>query len=465
MATILELAVDKLLLDKDNPRLVSAESQPEALGMLIKRKPSHFRNIMLSIKEDGLDPGDSFYVIKAGRNGDYIVLDGNRRLSALKVLSKPDVLSDTDVSEATQRSLRRAALGFDVGKFGKIRCVHFKNREEAEPWIYKRHASGTKGKGRINWGPTEKQRFTGDWLVLDLVDFVERNADLKDQNWESMKLEILRSKSSTLRRLLVSEPGLKNIGITIMEDSARNRTPWLNRDPELAVFVLMRVMKDIYKESVDSRILNKNADIENYFKSILEDFQQKGLKEKKVKAKAFRDINIKTQATPQQNKSIESEPKTKKLPRQRITLARPKNTFNAPDSEKGERLLREATKINANNFPISAAFILRAFIELAVNDYITNSMMGGDQGKEVMRLDLTPRAQRVVEHIVKNKLASNDDMNGFRKNILDRKSPCSIQSLNSFVHNKHQIPTPDAVRVGWDNSVPLFEAAFGKVSV
>ncbi|WP_073978641.1 ParB/Srx family N-terminal domain-containing protein [Erythrobacter donghaensis] len=81
-----DIAVDALLLDEENPRLGSATNQSETLRKLVELNPNHFRNLMLSIKENGLDPGDSFYVIEhEDEEGDYVVLDGNRRLSALRV--------------------------------------------------------------------------------------------------------------------------------------------------------------------------------------------------------------------------------------------------------------------------------------------------------------------------------------------------------------------------------------------
>ncbi len=86
MVDYIELSVDEMLLDQDNPRLGSAGSQSEALQRLIDLNPGHFRKMMQSIKENGLDPGDSLYVIAGEADEDFIVLEGNRRLSALKVL-------------------------------------------------------------------------------------------------------------------------------------------------------------------------------------------------------------------------------------------------------------------------------------------------------------------------------------------------------------------------------------------
>jgi hypothetical protein len=70
MVEYLDLTIDELLLDEDNPRLSSVNSQSEALEAIIHLNEGHFRNLMLSIKENGLDPGDSLYVIESEDGGD-----------------------------------------------------------------------------------------------------------------------------------------------------------------------------------------------------------------------------------------------------------------------------------------------------------------------------------------------------------------------------------------------------------
>ena len=129
-------------------------------------------------------------------------------------------------------------------------------------------------------------------------------------------------------------------------------------------------------------------------------------------------------------------------------------------------MLQEATKIDANKLTISSAFVLRAFIELAVNDYMVAKKIPlkkkGKDGK-MRDLDLSQRANSVADDIVKNSIATSSDLRGFRNNVVQKTAASSIQSLNGFVHNKYQVPTPESLRAGWDASVPVFEAAYGKI--
>ena len=209
------LTVNDLLLDVDNPRLGLVGSQSEALEAIVNLNPDHFVVMMGSIIEKGLDPGDRLYVIEAEEDGGYVVLEGNRRLSALMVLFWPDLLDGTSLSERIRDQLLEARSGFDAGKVQKIKCICFKDPEAAREWMLTRHTGGRRGEGRIRWGSTEIQRFIGDGSIVDVIDFVGRSATFVEGEWESMKSQIESGKSSVIGRLLESAAGRKHIGISI----------------------------------------------------------------------------------------------------------------------------------------------------------------------------------------------------------------------------------------------------------
>lgn len=461
MVEYLELSINELLLDEDNPRLGSVNSQSAALEAIVHLNEAHFRNLMLSIKNNGLDPGDSLYVIEADGGDDFIVLEGNRRLSALMVLNNPDVLDGTEVPDTVKKSLIRAATGFNRTAIEPIRCVKFEHREDANEWIYRRHTGAVDGEGRIQWGPLEIQRFSGDRSILDVIDFVGRNADYSDDEWESTKSVIESRKSSNLARLLESAPGRKHLGISVSNND-NIKTPMLGSEPEWALNVLRRIIEDVRDGIVDSRDLNKASDIEGYFQNLPKELQpQQG---KSRTPRPFKDIDIRKRPAAAAASQSSTKQRTKSSPKPRITLAPRRHPFNTPTSTKGESLLREAGSLDANKFTISAAFVLRSFVELAINDYIGLHKIPKSEKNEkgtLVDLDLTQKADKVLKHIVAADSSKNGDLRGFRNNILTKTSTTSIQSLNGFVHNKFQIPTADALRAGWDCSVPIFIAAYG----
>lgn len=367
MIESVELQIDDLLLDEDNPRIGAAHTQSATLEAIIGLNVSHFRTILLSIKENGLDPGDRLYVIESEDGSDHIVLDGNRRVSALMILANPDLLDGTQLTESVKKSLRRAAEGFDRTKVEPLQCVGFASREEANEWILRRHTGAAEGEGRINWGSLEIQRFEGDRTVLDVMDFVGRNADLSDEEWQSTKDIISNRKSSTLSRLLESATGRTHLGISV-NASADGKTPVLNSDPAWALKVLTKIFEDVRDGKVDTRNLNSAAEIETYFGGLALEMQPQP--NYKGSPQPFRDINLKLPTNPAPAATPASKTKSKPVPPPRKTLAPKKHPFKMPTSVKAVDLLREASNLDVVRFPISSAFVLRGLVEFAVSQYM-----------------------------------------------------------------------------------------------
>ena len=462
MVEYLELSIDELLLDQENPRLGKTASQNETLEAIIRLNESHFRNLMISIKDEGLDPGDNLYVIDSHDDNDFIVLEGNRRLSALIILNNPDRLKVLDVSDSLRKSLSRVSKGFERQSVEPIRCVWFPNRSDAQPWIYRRHTNTAGGEGRIPWGPLDIKRFTGDRFVLDMIEFVGRNADFSDEDWSATQSIIESNKSSNLERFFDSKACRQHLRLasTKIDDEV---VPTLGTEPKWALKVLRRIIEDVRDGVIDSRTYNKASDISAYFDELPSTLQPP--KKKPAKPQVISNITFRSAKKTENQVDQKSEKANRsKLPRRRKTLAPKRHPFQFPDSTKGQQLLREAGLIDADKLPISAAFTLRAFIELAVHDYMKSHDLPFSEktkGGKSQEIDLSTRTERVVQHIVASKLATNNDFRGFRNSIMTKTSHCSIQSLSGFVHNKWQVPIADALRSGWDSSVPLFIAAYG----
>lgn len=105
--------LDELLLDFDNPRLASGAkgvSQEEILGILWKEMAVD--EVALSIAANGFFPEEPLFVIpgdsrKPDQKGKFIVVEGNRRLAAVMLLSDEKIklkLKATDIPQiSTQR--------------------------------------------------------------------------------------------------------------------------------------------------------------------------------------------------------------------------------------------------------------------------------------------------------------------------------------------------------------------------
>jgi hypothetical protein len=457
----LELSVDDLLLDLQNPRIGHAANQSEALSAIVELNPEHFRTMMRSIHDHGLDPGDAFYLVD--ENNDipgYTVVDGNRRLAALKVLADPTVLQGTTLSAGTIKQLREAAKGFDPKKMVPVNCVLFDDRESANDWILRRHGRGLEGEGRIPWNPLEIQRFQNDWTVLDIVDFVSKYSTFSSTKWPHIKTAVINN-SSTLRRIIDARVAREWIGIEVVErDGAR--VPAFKREPKFVLAVLSRIFSDIHDQNITSRTVNKASEIAAYFSSLPKDLHPNdGLSDAPI---LFRDASVadgvkRPRASAQlPTPGVTKKQKLTKVRPPRGTLAPSRHPFAQPETTKGQQLLREASRLRLRDMPLASAYVLRAFLEHTIDTYMTRHRIPFWENNK--QLELTIRAERVLQHLQKTGTAAKD-LKGVRRTLTSKSDPASIQALNDYHHNKYQVPGVDVLRDAWDSAEPLFVAVYG----
>lgn len=145
-----------LELDVENPRL------PEYLKKNKKTIVNHIatttsiEDLMQAISANGFFSGEPLIAIQQGNK--YVVLEGNRRLTAVMLLNDPYLLSKPaqkilDISSATLKPPK------------KLPVVVKKNRQEVLPYLGFRHITGVK-----QWEPLAKARY-----IKSLYDLVDAN--------------------------------------------------------------------------------------------------------------------------------------------------------------------------------------------------------------------------------------------------------------------------------------------------
>lgn len=179
----LEVKVPNLLLDPLNPRLperLRGAKDKDILNWMLS--DATLIDLMASIAENGFFPGEPIIAIAEGKN--YIVIEGNRRLAAIKLLNNPELAS---VSPKSVQSLAEEALKLkNIPQSVWVYVVS--KREEVENYLGFRHVTGVK-----QWPVISKARY--------LNHLYEQK---KDKNYDTYK-ELAReigSKAPYVRRLL-----------------------------------------------------------------------------------------------------------------------------------------------------------------------------------------------------------------------------------------------------------------------
>ena len=144
----LEVKVKDLLFDPDNPRLpqVAGKEQKEIFRFLVDE--IGIDDVLQSIAASGLIEGDPIIARPSGTAGQYYVVEGNRRLAALKLLSG-EKIGDTaaepavpEMSDAARRSI--ASVRIQTGW----------RDDDLETYLGQKHVTSTR-----EWTPEAKARF------------------------------------------------------------------------------------------------------------------------------------------------------------------------------------------------------------------------------------------------------------------------------------------------------------------
>jgi len=146
MTTIEEIPPGNLELDLENPRfgLADAENEPEALKLLAMR--ANLRELWDSINQRTFERYEPLVAFRKP-NGKYVVVEGNRRLAAVKALLEPSLLEDVRIVPPELSEAARATIQ-------TLPVIVVLRREDADDYVGFKHINGP-----ATWGALAKAKF------------------------------------------------------------------------------------------------------------------------------------------------------------------------------------------------------------------------------------------------------------------------------------------------------------------
>lgn len=143
------IKVNKLLFDSNNPRvpqeLQGNKKEEKIIEYMVKF--GNVTELMLSIAEIGYSDAEPLLVVNSGSEK-YVVVEGNRRLAALKLLN------DSSLTDLRIKAIKEIIDNASVEIPKEVPCIVYKNREDILDYLGYRHITGVK-----DWGALEKARY------------------------------------------------------------------------------------------------------------------------------------------------------------------------------------------------------------------------------------------------------------------------------------------------------------------
>ena len=193
-----EIPFEDLKLDDQNPRIPKSirDNKPTEEQLIeYMLLDASLIELMLAIGENGYFPGEQLLVVN-DNDGKYRVIEGNRRLTAVKLLNNPELAT-------VQKSKIKRVIDETSERPKLIPCLEFETEEEIHKYLGFRHITGIK-----EWGLLEKARY-----LYSLKESIFEDKTLKQASREIAKM--IGSRMDYVRRLLVGFQVFQTI-----EDSA-----------------------------------------------------------------------------------------------------------------------------------------------------------------------------------------------------------------------------------------------------
>lgn len=462
------LSVATLFLDEKNPRL-GRETNGRAPQEIIQYLFDHDKalDVARSIATRGYFENEPLLAIL--EKGRYVVVEGNRRLAALKALKEPDLLTGN-----IGKQVKLLARQTDLQAISSVPVTVAPDRRATDPLLSVRHI-GTpvlawQAENRANFILSKLEEGYSNEELRNQLGFTDQDIQTARQTRAiaemaraldlpievKAKVDNPRVKLfSTLERVFDSSVGREFLKVA--PDVNHGLRGTTTKNEFLRAFA--KLVTDIALGNETSRSLNTNENIREYF----ERRSPEAVAAKKRGQFVPGDIISGESVT--NPKPSKTRAKTKKTNQTVIP-----STFKVRFGH--ERLVdirQELVRLKRDQFPNAGAVLLRVFLELAIRDYLKRTgrlqqIINELRAKGKLPQDEALRFKHLAKEIVdvaKEKLNRTESTMVEKALRHDPAAPFSLNDLHAFVHHT-DFPGARDIEQFWNRTEPLFQLMLEK---
>ena len=446
------ISVGSLALDQTNYRIVPQTSEKGARDAIIAEQGKKLVTLAKDILKEGLNPCDPLLVIDDGQGqSGFIVIEGNRRLTAIKLMLSPELAEGTTLFTAFKRLNTDHAD--DIPKV--LDCVICASKAAGKVWIDRKHQGSLDGAGTEPWKAMAKARADADAGEkrpdLDVVNFVLTNPALSAD--VRTILEGSGFSITSLERLVKSKEVQSAVGFEFQEgklvsEQSKERIQSIMSD----VVTVIATGKHKGKKFTERDIDNEDKQVD-FIASIIEGKpkKQRGGQRWQISGKP---IHVKKPVKARKMKgTLSTEEQPNLIPRG-FKLELPPGKIND--------VFVELKGLNVTPYRHAVSVLFRVFFEMSLDDYIKkHSIQLPKDGSGRVVDKLQTRLQFVKQHAKDSGLMTEKELHPLKVAISATDSLLSPDTLNAYVHSRWMNPDPLQLKLTWANLQLCIERLWG----
>lgn len=460
------VSIDDILLDEKNPRIRSGSNQNDCIEKVL-RKEEQMLNLMESIAKDGLSTAQ-ILVSSADISGKWVVKDGNRRVTALKLLNNPSLCNN----EALRKKITQIVTRPGSNIPSRIDCLSSDKPESIAHELLLRHSGQLNGVGQIGWSSYMKTIY-----LLNNTQSREYKRAGQYVLWaERHQIEVDDDFPITSVSRFFTTENIKTLGFEIHDDDLV-----LIASEQVAVSMARRVIDDFGAGRVKVNDVFRPDQAIAYLSIVRSDSGWP------IPAAAPPAINPNPVSTPiaaapvpvitnapQQpptTSNASTQPATTPVASQRAGRAPSKPSWDrkklftsaspapavAAGNLKARGVLYEITQIkDIRDCPLTVAFLLRALIELSELHYRnTNSM----RDKTKLADNISAACDSLLTS-GKISRSQSDLVKAYTVTAHADVSIFNIDTLQKYIHKPSHLPSSSTIITFWDELCPFIRACW-----
>jgi len=352
-------------------------------------------------------------------DGVFVVFDGNRRVTCLKLILEPTRAPTQDL----QRYFQRLRDEWSEELPDEITCQVEDDRDVIDAILHRRHTGTQQGIGQIDWNDRAKLNFaerTGRGGGVNVAADVERFLEAEDRLPEGA------IPWSTLTRLLSSEEFRNRVGV-----STAGRRFRITHDREAVADALERIATDLVNQIITLGHLWNNEGKRSYLNRL----QDEGV--------------LPTEAERLPEPEVPDGAPRARRPR-RTRPAPPQTTFIPPDApqipwigaqQRVRAVWEELESLQLASHPNAISALLRILVELSVESYIAEHNLP-------TRDDLSRKVGAVVTSLLQRGQIDqqyHDELQRIRRDD----ELISVASMQRYIHSPDFAPMQNELRAYW----------------